>query len=83
LEEKETFREKRKKRELKTLSITSDIRRLMTLRDVRDIQRLKILRSREEKVRVLIKLRCGNLGKTNKYWLNEEHWKCVLREKKR
>jgi len=34
---RETFRGKRKRRELKMLSITSDIRRLMTLRGVRDI----------------------------------------------
>jgi len=28
--------------------------------------------SREEEVRALIKLRCGNLEKANKYRLNEE-----------
>jgi len=26
-------------------------------------------------------LRCGNLENVNKYWLNEEHWRCVFCEK--
>jgi len=30
---------------------------------------------------VLIKLRCDNLENANKYWLNEEHWRCVFCEK--
>ena len=33
---------------------------------------------RGEEVRALIKLRCGNLEKANKYWLEEQEWKCVF-----
>jgi len=28
-----------------------------------------------------MKLRCDNLENTNKFWLNEEYWRCVFCEK--
>jgi len=34
--------------------------------------------NKSEKVRALVKLRCGNLESANKYWLGEEEWICVL-----
>jgi len=36
--------------------------------------------SKEDEVRALIKLRCGNLEQKNKYWLDEKHWKCIFCE---
>jgi len=36
--------------------------------------------SRGKEIKAL-KLRCGNLENVNKYWLNEEHWRCVFCEK--
>jgi len=36
---------------------------------------------KEEEVRALVKLRCGNLENANKYWLKEALWKCVFCEK--
>jgi len=40
----------------------------------------KIL-DRGEEVRALIKLRCGNLERANKYWLGEEAWTCIMWER--
>jgi len=31
-------------------------------------------------VKALVKLRCGNLEQTNKYWLDERLWKCIFCE---
>jgi len=33
---------------------------------------------KRKEVRALIKLRCGNLGKMKKYWLDEGQWSCVF-----
>jgi len=52
------------------------------MRGVRDIkvENLEEI-SRGEEVRA-VKLRCGNSENANKYWLNEEHWRCVFFAKK-
>lgn len=31
-----------------------------------------------DKVKALIKLRCGNMEGANKYWLEESHWGCTF-----
>jgi len=37
---------------------------------------------RGEEVRALIKLRCGNLEKANKYWLKKDQWTCFAKKVK-
>jgi len=44
------------------------------------VENLKEINKGDE-VRALIKLRYGNLENANKYWLNEENWRCVFCEK--
>jgi len=74
----------RKRRELKMLSKYNT--RYKEINDFEECPRyIKVENleeiSREEEVRALIKLKCGNLENANKYWLNEEHWRCVFCEK--
>jgi len=40
-------------------------------------------KGKREEVKALVKLRCSNLENTNKFWLNEEQWKCVFCEKEK
>lgn len=32
----------------------------------------------KNKIKALVKLRCGNMKKTNKYWLEEKYMSCVF-----
>lgn len=45
------------------------------------LEQAKLKKMEIEKVRTLIKIRCGNVEKNNKYWLEEDSRKCMFCEK--